>query len=215
CMNKKVVVIGTFDSKGIEYRFLIETLKKKGCSVITINTGVLQYESLFPVDVQPDEIARAGGVELSELRKEQDRGHAVAVMSAGAEKIVDELFRREKFDGIIGMGGTAGTNITSSAMRGLPFGLPKICLSTVAAGDVSPYVGISDILMFPSLTDISGINSLTVISISNAAGALVGMMDAGRRKGGDLPVVAISMFGNTTTCVTLCREQLERLGFEV
>ncbi len=214
-MNNKVVVIGTFDSKGIEYQFLIETLKKKGSRVITINTGVMPSESLFPVDVSPEEIAQAGGVELSELRKENDRGHAVAVMSAGAGKVVDELFRREKFDGIIGMGGTAGTNITTSAMRGLPFGLPKICLSTVAAGDVSPYVGISDIVMFPSLTDIAGINSLTEMSISNAAGALVGMMETDQRSDRNLPVVAISMFGNTTTCVNNCREQLVRQGFEV
>ncbi len=212
---KKVVVIGTFDSKGIEYRFLIEMLKKRDCRVITINTGVLPYEGLFPVDVSAEEIARAGGVELSELRKEHDRGHAVAVMSEGAGKVVNELFHREKFDGIIGMGGTAGTTITTSAMRDLPFGLPKICLSTVAAGNVAPYVGISDIVMFPSLTDISGINSLTEISISNAAGAMVGMMDASRASGGGRPVVAISMFGNTTACVNMCREQLEQLGFEV
>src|SRR5690606_20966622 len=130
-------------------------------------------------------------------------------------KIIDELFQKKKFDGIIGMGGTAGTNIVTDAMGGLPYGLPKICLSTVASGDVSPYVGITDIVMFPSLTDISGINSLTQVSISNAAGALRGMLDVERNVSKDRPVIAASMFGNTTPCVNSCRDQLTQLGFEV
>src|SRR5690606_7049027 len=144
-MKKNVVVIGTFDTKGLEYNFLIEILKGNDLGVITIDTGVLKHTSPFPVDIHPEEIATAGGTDLETLRAAKDRGRAVAVMSAGARKVVDELFEKVKFDGIIGMGGTAGTNIVTDAMGGLPYGLPKICLSTVASGDVSPYVGITDI----------------------------------------------------------------------
>ncbi len=214
-MGKKVVVIGTFDTKGVVYNFLIGLLQQKGMEVITVNTGVLEHEALFPVQVPAEKVAAAGGTTLAELRSDQDRGKAVAAMSAGARQIIDELFGREPFDAIIGMGGTAGTNIVTSAMLGLPYGLPKICLSTVASGNVAPYVGISDIMMLPSLTDISGINSLSELYIGHAAGALAGMLATTRHATKDKPVIGASMFGNTTACVNNCREQLSAKGFEV
>ena len=101
-------------------------------------------------------------------------------------------------------------------MRELPFGMPKICLSTVASGDVSPYIGITDIVVMPSLTDIAGINSISRISINNASGALLGMLSNQLIKTDDaLPVIAASMFGNTTPCVDRCREMLSSKGFDV
>ena len=214
--NKKVVVVGTFDTKGVEYDFLITRLKQAGCQVKTVNTGILQFEPIFQIDIDADMVARAAGVDLSTLQKNNDRGKAIAAMSEGAASLIRHLYEKEDFDAIIGMGGTAGTNIVAAAMRGLPFGMPKICLSTVASGDVSPYIGITDIVVMPSLTDIAGINSISRITISNACGALLGMLSNQLIKTDDaLPVIAASMFGNTTPCVNRCREMLSSKGFDV
>ena len=218
-MAKKVIVAGAFDTKGSEYKFIIDLLKQKNLQVITVNTGVMGSTDIFAVDIQADAVAKAGGTEIETLRKANDRGRAIAVMSEGLAATLRDLYSKEKFDGVIGMGGTAGTNVVTSGMRGLPYGLPKICVSTVAAGDVSPYVGISDIIMIPSLTDISGLNPLSQAIFTNAAGALVGMVemrksDAAKVAGGR-PTIAASMFGNTTPCIDACREALNQQGYEV
>lgn len=214
-MSKKIVVIGTFDTKAIEYKFIIDLMIEKGCQVITVNTGVMGSTDLFHIDIHSEEVAQAGGTDIETLRKANDRGRAIAAMSDGASNIVKNLFIREKFDGIIGMGGTAGTNIVSSAMRVLPFGLPKICVSTVASGDVSPYLETSDIIMIPSLTDISGVNSLSKIFLTNAVGALTGMLEISQEAEQGKAIIAASMFGNTTPCINRCREMLDLKGFEV
>ena len=215
-MAKKIVVIGAFDTKAIEYQFVIDLItKEKGYQVLTVNTGVLGSTDLFPVDIPSEEVAQAGGTDLETLRQANDRGNAIAAMSEGAGKIVKSLFDKEPFDGIIGMGGTAGTNMVTAAMRVLPFGLPKICVSTVASGDVSPYLGTSDIIMIPSLTDIAGINSLSRIFLTNAVGALTGMLEISKEAEPGKPIIAASMFGNTTPCIDRCREMLNTKGFEV
>lgn len=214
-MPKKVVVIGAFDTKGAEYKFVTDLIKERGYQVITMNTGVMGITDLFPIDVSAEEVARAGGTDIEALRKAGDRGRAIAVMSDGAHSVVKGLFAKEAFEGIIGMGGTAGTHVVTAAMRALPFGIPKICVSTVASGDVAPYLGTSDIIMIPSLTDIAGINSLSKLFLSNAVGALAGMLETTVETGAEKPVIAVSMFGNTTPCVDRCREMLNRKGFEV
>lgn len=214
-ISKIIVVIGAFDTKALEYKFVIDLIKRKGYKVITINTGVMGSTDLFPIDVQSEEVAQAGGTDIEILRKANDRGSAIAVMSDGASNIVKNLFIKEKFDGMIGMGGTAGTNMVTAAMRILPFGLPKICVSTVASGDVSPYLETSDIIMIPSLTDIAGINSLSKIFLTNAVGALGGMLEISKEAEQGKPIIAVSMFGNTTPCIDRCREMLSQKGFEV
>ena len=214
-MAKKIVVIGAFDTKAIEYKFLIDLIKKKGYQVITVNTGVMASTDLFPIDIQSAEVAQVGGTDIETLRKANDRGRAIKVMSEGAGNIVKDLFKKEKFDGIIGMGGTAGTTMVTAAMRVLPFGIPKICVSTVASGNVSPYLEISDIILIPSLTDIAGINSLSRIFLTNAVGALTGMLEINKETEQGLPMIAASMFGNTTPCIDRCREMLNQKGFEV
>lgn len=214
-MTKKVIVIGAFDTKGEEYKFLIDLLEEQECQVTTVNTGIFEPQKLFRINVPAAEVADAGGTSLSELREANDRGKAIAVMSDGAAHMIERMVLAEKFDGVIGMGGTAGTNIVTSAMRHLSYGLPKICLSTVASGDVSPYVGISDITMIPSLTDIAGINFLSKLRIRYAAGALIGMMGVAAGAATDKQVIGASMFGNTTPCVDLCRKSLNQKGFEV
>ncbi|HZY79873.1 MAG TPA: Tm-1-like ATP-binding domain-containing protein [Cyclobacteriaceae bacterium] len=218
-MGKKIVVAGAFDTKGAEYNFIIDLIKGRGFQVVTINTGVMGTTNSFPIDIGADVVAQAGGTDLETLRSSNDRGKAIAVMSDGLASVVTDLYFKDKFDGIIGMGGTAGTNVITSGMKGLPYGVPKICVSTVASGDVSPYVGISDIMMVPSLTDIAGLNQLSHSIFINAVGALTGMVEMRNAQAGKKietkPTVAASMFGNTTPCIDRCREALTKEGYEV
>ncbi len=215
-MAKKVVVVGAFDTKAEEYKFIIDLIKEKGFRVITVNTGVMGATDVFSIDIQADEVANAGGTNIEILRKANDRGNAIAVMSNGLGIIIENLYKKEKFDGIIGMGGTAGTNVVTTGMQPLPYGLPKICVSTVASGDVSPYVGISDIIMIPSLVDISGLNPLSESVFTNAVGALIGMLEIKKsQQSKGKPTIAASMFGNTTPCIDSCREALNQNGYEV
>jgi uncharacterized protein (UPF0261 family) len=211
-----VLVLGTFDSKGEEYAFLRERILACGCEVVSINAGVDGSTDLFPVDVEADAVADAGGKSLSKLREKRDRGHAMSVMNAGAAVIIRKMYDNGKFDGIIGMGGSGGTGIVTSAMRTLPIGVPKFCVSTLAAGDVSPFVGTKDIVMMPSVADISGINRISRTILSRAAGAICGMVNSNIPEAtSERPLIAASMFGNTTTCVDACRESLNKAGYEV
>jgi len=171
---------------------------------------------LFPVDVQAHEVAQAGGGNLEQLRETKDRGEAMKIMVAGAPKIVKSLHDDRKIDGIIGMGGTGGTAVVTSAMRALPVGVPKVCVSTTAAGDVGDYVGTKDITMIPSIVDVAGINRISRIVFSRAAGAVCGMVETDiSDSSGDKPVVAASMFGNTTPCVNACMAKLSTEGYEI
>ncbi len=214
-MEKIILMLGTFDSKGNEFAYLYSELKRRGSSVLTMNTGVLGATNLFPVHIPADEVARRGGVELSELRQKGDRGAAMAVMCAGARILCQELYKEGKIHGIVSMGGGGGTSIATTAMQGLPVGFPKVCVTTLASGDTSAYVGSKDILLFPSIVDISGINQFSRLIISRAAGAICGMVatdpivDAN-----DRPIVMLSMFGNTTACVEECTRLLKDRGFE-
>ena len=209
-------MIGAFDTKGQEYAFLRDRIRSLGCGVLSMNTGVLGTTDAFPVDVQADEVARAAGADLAKLRQDKDRGAAMKVISAGAGAIVRRLFDQHRFDGIIGMGGTGGTSVVTAGMRVLPVGVPKLCVSTAAGANTAPYVDISDIVMMPSIVDVAGLNRILRLILTRAAGALCGMVNARPEATGDRkPVIAASMFGNTTACVNACREKLEQLGYEV
>jgi uncharacterized protein (UPF0261 family) len=213
---KTICLIGSFDSKGAEYAFIREQILARGHGVLTINTGIMGSTGLFPVDVQAHEVAQAGGGSLEELRERKDRGQAIKIMCAGAPAIVRSLYGVKHFDGIIGMGGTGGTAVVTSAMRALPFGVPKVCVSTTAAGDVGAYVGTKDITMIPSIVDVAGINRISRIVFSRAAGAVCGMAETTVSESSEgRPVVAASMFGNTTPCVNACMENLAKRGYEV
>jgi len=214
---KTICLIGAFDTKGEEYAFVREQILARGHKVLAINTGIMGgFTNLFPVDVDAGDVAQAGGGSLAYLRERKDRGEAMKVMCAGAPVIVKGLYDDRKIDGIIGMGGTGGTAVVTSAMRVLPIGVPKVCVSTTASGDVAAYVGTKDITMIPSIVDVAGINRISRIIFSRAAGAICGMVEAGIPEGsGDKPVIAASMFGNTTPCVNACAERLSAEGFEV
>ncbi|MCX5811817.1 MAG: Tm-1-like ATP-binding domain-containing protein [Proteobacteria bacterium] len=213
---KTICLIGAFDTKGAEYAFVRKQILARGHKVLTVNTGTMGSTDLFPVDVQAYDVAQAGGGSLEQLRERKDRGEAMKVMCAGAPAIVKSLYDKQMFDGIIGMGGTGGTAVVTSAMRVLPVGVPKVCVSTTASGDVGVYVGTKDITMIPSIVDVAGINRISRIVFSRAAGAICGMVETDIPESSeDKPVIAASMFGNTTPCVNACMANLSNEGYEV
>ncbi len=215
-MVKTVCMMGTFDSKGPEYAFLREQLLAQGVEVFAVNVGVMGSTALFPVDCEADEVAGAAGTSLAQLRERQDRGEAMKAMSYGAPRLITTLHQAGKFDGIIGMGGTGGTSVITAAMRALPIGVPKLCVSTAAAGDVAGYLGVKDIAMLPSIVDVAGINRISRPIFTRAAGAIAGMVKAEVPAGpqDERPIIAASMFGNTTECVNRCVSDLEEAGYE-
>jgi uncharacterized protein (UPF0261 family) len=215
-MAKKVVaVLGTLDSKGAEFAFLKARLIAEGVDTLVIDAGVLGPPAFLP-DIPAAALAEAGGASLDNLSAEQDRGRAMSVMSAGAARLLKRLHAEGRFDGIIAMGGGGGTAIGTAAMRALPVGVPKLMLSTLASGDVRTYVDISDLIMMPSVVDIAGVNRLSARILTNAAGAIAGMVKAEPPgDAGDRPLIAATMFGVTTPCVTRARAVLEAAGYEV
>jgi uncharacterized protein (UPF0261 family) len=214
--NQQIVVLGSFDSKGAEYAFLIEQIRRQGGQPLTVNFGILGSTNRFPVDIEADEVARAGGSDLETLGANRDRGAAMKCMAAGAAAVIRRLYDEGRLAGVIGMGGSGGTSVITSAMRSLPIGVPKICVSTMAGGDVSSIVGTKDVTLIPSITDVAGVNRISRTNITRAAGAIVGMVRATpETSAADRPIIAASMFGNTTPCVDACREQLEAAGYEV
>ncbi|MFP6693964.1 MAG: Tm-1-like ATP-binding domain-containing protein [Pirellulales bacterium] len=215
-MRKPILIIGTFDTKGAEYAFLREQIITLGGEVLTVNVGVLGSSDLFPVDIETDEVVRETGADLASLRQERDRGKAIKIVSQAAAAIVSRLYDEGQFAGIIGMGGSGGSTVVTSAMRALPYGVPKVCVSTVAGGDTSPYVGAKDVTMIPAITDVAGVNRISRTIFTRAAGAVVGMVAAvPPTAADDRPIIVASMFGNTTECVDACREKLAQTGYEV
>ncbi len=213
-MPKNIAVVGALDTKGQEFAFVKAEIEKRGHRALVINTGVIG-EPAFEPDVPAARVAEAGGVSLEELREKADRGLAMDVMTRGIAKVVKELYDEGKIDGIIAMGGTAGTAIGSSAMRALPIGVPKVMVSTVASGDTKPYVGIKDVVMFPSVVDVAGVNEISARVYANAVGAVVGMVETSVPEIEKKPLLAASMFGNTTPIVNRCRETMEQHGYDV
>jgi uncharacterized protein (UPF0261 family) len=207
--------LGTLDSKGIEYAYLKKEIEAQGVSALVIDAGVLGKPAFTP-DIAAEEVAEAGGTSRASLAEKKDRGEAVAVMSRGAAIILARLVEEGRIHGVVAMGGGGGTTIGAIAMQALPVGFPKLIVSTVASGDTSAYVGVKDITMMPSIVDVAGINRLSARILSNAAGAIAGMAKVERPASVDeRPLLAATMFGVTTPCVTKAREVLEQAGYEV
>lgn len=211
-----VVLLGTLDTKGEEYDFLRREIAARGVATLVIDAGVLAQPTFAP-DIKRDEVAAAGGDDLAALAAAGDRGAAIGVMAAGAAAIVRRLHQEGRLDGIVGLGGTGGTSLITHAMRNLPVGVPKLMVSTVASGDTRAYVGATDITMMYSVVDIAGINKISRRILSNAAGAVAGMVTGGTQAASadDKPLIGATMFGVTTPCVQKCRELLEARGYEV
>lgn len=211
---KTIAIAGTFDTKGKELKFIKDLIEESGVKTLCIHTGV--FEPLVTPDVSNAELAAAVGEDINAIIAKRDRATATDVLSRGMEVLVPQLFAQGKFDGIISIGGSGGTSLATPAMRALPVGVPKVMVSTMASGDVSPYVGTSDIIMIPSVVDAEGLNDISKRIFSNAVNALVGMVQNYKEiKSEGKPLLAATMFGVTTPCIKMAKAYLESKGYEV
>ncbi len=216
-MGKTVVIVGALDTKGKEFAFVKEIIEETGLDTLVVDFGVMG-EPAFEPEVGRDKVAEAGGGDLAYLATGEHKDEAMDAMAKGLAVVVRQLYDEGKLDGIIGMGGSGGTSIATTAMRTLPVGAPKVMVSTVGGGDVSAYAGTKDITFMPSIVDVAGINSISRQIYINAAGAIAGMVQAQAATPAPAepkPLITASMFGNTTTCVDRAREKLEAEGYEV
>lgn len=213
---KTVAIVGTLDTKGAEFAFLKAEIERLGCATLVFDAGVSGRPAFKP-DISADEICAAGDKQIAALNQ-LDRGAALDIMARMLPLAVQRTFDQGRFDGIISMGGGGGTALGTSAMRSLPIGVPKLMISTLASADTSPYVGSSDIVMMPSIVDVAGLNRISRTIFANAAAAIAGMVrerKASPPTSGERPLIAASMFGNTTRAVNHARELIEAQGFEV
>ena len=213
--EKMVILCGAMDTKGEEFAFVKDQIEKNGIKTCVIDFGVMG-EPKLSADITREEVASAGGRDLSYLASGEHKDEAMAIMAEGLSKIVRNLYEEGKLAGILGMGGSGGTSIATKAMRSLPLGVPKVMVSTIGGGDVSAYCGTKDIIFIPSIVDVAGINRISRRIYLNAAGAISGMvkMEVPSSKM-DKPLITASMFGNTTPCVEHARAILEKEGYEV
>ncbi len=210
-----VVLLGTLDTKGDEYGFVRDRLVAAGLTVVVVDAGVLGSPGLT-ADVPREDVAAAAGADLAALRDAGDRGAAVTAMAAGAAAVVRRLYDEGRCDGALALGGTGGTSIAAAAFRGLPLGVPKVIVSTAAAGDTSAYLRETDLVLMPSVVDVAGVNRLSARILANAAAAVAGMVTAESVSvADDKPLLAASMFGVTTPAVDAARARLGDLGYEV
>lgn len=213
-MTKTIALAGTFDSKGKEFLYVKELIEAQGFRTFTIHTGV--FDPFFEPDVSNADVAAAAGADIQTLVAQKDRANATDVLSKGMEVLLPKLYDASKFDGILSFGGTGGTSLVTPGMRALPIGVPKIMVSTVASGNTEPYVGTSDIMMFPSIVDVAGLNRISIKIFTNAVFAIIGMLNfENKTEIAKKPLIAATMFGVTTPCIDYAKSYLEDKGFEV
>ena len=211
---KTVAIVGTFDTKGDEFEYVKNRFEELGFSTLTIHAGV--FEPKFTPSISNAEVAKATGADISVVADRKDRALATETMTNGVKALLPRLYEEGRFDGVFSMGGSGGTTIASAGMQAIPVGVPKLIVSTMASGDVSPYVGASDIVMMPSIVDVAGINSFSQMIFDNAVAAMAGMLEHPHVASEDhKPLVAATMFGVTTPCIQMAQKYLEDRGYEV
>jgi uncharacterized protein (UPF0261 family) len=214
-MMSTVVLVGSLDTKGAEYRYARDRLRGLGVTALVVDTGVLGSPAFTP-DVSAAEVAAAAGTTLGELQATGDRARALAAMARGAAAVLGRLRAAGRLDGVFALGGSGNTTVAATAFRALPLGVPKLILSTMTAGNIRAFVAASDLVMAASVVDIAGLNRISRTVIANSAAAIAGMVTAPAPAGPtDRPLIAASMIGLTTRAVTAARQRLEELGYEV
>lgn len=213
-----VALIGTLDTKGAEYAWLAERLDKHGVQALFVDVGSFSASSL--ANISSDDVIAAADSDAAALRERRDRGEMMQVMSVGAARIVRDLAVSGRIHGLLALGGSGGSSVAAAAMQALPVGFPKLLVSTMASGDVKPYVGEVDATLMYSVVDVAGINSVSSQVFANAAAAIAGMARAYEDRlaaapAEHKPVVAVTMFGVTTPAADEARDTLTDLGYEV
>lgn len=212
---KTIAVLGTLDSKGEEHGFVADLIRARGYVPLLIDVGTGSEPTITP-DISRFEVAAAAEIDLEALMARKDRGECVVAMSKAAPVLVSKLQAQGKIDGIISLGGGGGTALGTAAMRALPVGFPKVMVSTLASGNTAHYVGSTDISMIPSIVDVAGLNRISRTIFTRAAGSICGMVESEvEAPTSERPLIAASMFGNTTECVDAARAIIEEAGYEV
>jgi uncharacterized protein (UPF0261 family) len=212
--GKIILILATLDTKGREAQYLRDQIEVQGDRALLLDTGVVGRPAARP-DIPRQEVARAGGTPLEKLLDCPSREVAAPVMAAGATRIALELYAQGSIHGIIGLGGTQGTTLCTHVMRALPYGFPKVMVSTMASGNVARWVDIKDITMMFSVSDILGLNPLARKILANAAGAVCGMANVALRlEASTRPLVAITTVGITTLGAMKAMEVFEAAGYE-
>ncbi|KAG9449713.1 hypothetical protein H6P81_009678 [Aristolochia fimbriata] len=239
----RVFCIGTADTKLEELRFLSDSvttslrafsdrsISKVRVTVVDVSTSQEAAEELQGFEFVSRKDVLCSYLEETKTATQAEtssgsyllpdgRGEAVAIMSEALKCFLEKVAKNELLSGAIGIGGSGGTALIAPALRSLPIGVPKLIVSTVASGRTEPYIGTSDLILFPSVVDISGLNRVSKALLSNAAAAFVGMVVArlSRTENSpevtEKPTVGLTMFGVTTPCVTAVKERLAREGYE-
>ena len=212
-MAKCIAVIGALDTKADEFWFVKKEIENRGYNALVINVGIVDGPGFEP-EVGAEKVAGAAGSSLEILKDKADRGLAIETMTRGIGQIMGDLYSAGRIQAVISMGGSAGTEIGTAGMRALPLGLPKVMVSTLASGDTKPYVGTRDIVMVPSIVDVAGVNRISARVYAGAVGAVIGMLETAAPAIEEKPILAASMFGNTTPVVNRCRSIMEDNGYE-
>ncbi|HRE99574.1 MAG TPA: Tm-1-like ATP-binding domain-containing protein [Pirellulaceae bacterium] len=219
-----VLLIATLDTKGTEAQFVRARLIDAGLDVLLIDSGTQHPPTVTP-EIDRTQVFREAGPDAPLDGSALGRGEAVTWAARGVAAVVRRLAEQGRVDGVLAIGGSAGTTIGSAAMRALPLSIPKVLVSTMASGDVRPYVGDRNLVMINSVVDIAGLNRISRIVLGQAADAMIGMVsdamrarDASSGLGNEAeerPIIAATMFGVTTPCVQQARALLEQAGYEV
>lgn len=213
-----IALVGTLDTKAEDYAWLKARLAELGVGVLAVDVG--SFSTADFADVSSDEVIDAAGEDAAKLRERRDRGEMMAVMGRGAAKIVQKLAEEGRIHGILAVGGSGGSSVAAPAMQAVPVGFPKLLVSTMASGDVSPYVGETDTTIMYSVVDVAGVNRISTMVLGNAAAGIAGMAKAYETRltstsGEHRPLVGLSMFGLTTPAADEARKTLTELGYEV
>jgi len=214
-MKKTALLIITLDTKGSEALFIRHVLERQGVDVLVMNTGI--FPSVHGEgDISRQEIALAGGSPIEQLIAVRDRSEAIRTMMNGAAILTRSLYDRGQIQGVLSIGGAQGTLIGTTAMRGLPIGVPKVMLSTMASGNrpFGKYVGTTDITLIHSVVDFAGLNPILKQILANAAGATAGMIRAGTVRSGKRAQVAITIYGTTTPAGMSIVSLLKKAGYD-
>jgi len=215
--KRTVVIVVTLDTKAQAAEFLRDEIASWGLNTIVIDPGILGQPGLA-ADFTREQVAQAAGATLEALVAAGQKGAAIAKQTEGLIAIVRRLHAEGRVDGIVALGGGQGTSIASAAMRALPVGVPKLILSTVATGtfQFGSYIGIKDIAMMHSVTDILDVNAISRPILRNAANAIAGMALRGPApKQAEKPTIAVTQLGQTTTCVMRIKSLLEPQGYQL
>jgi uncharacterized protein (UPF0261 family) len=211
----KVLMVITLDSKATEARFIKKCLEDCGLEVYTLDPSV-RGAAEGDAEITPGQIAASVGKTMAEVRTLNHEAKCLEIMTEGAIKCAQVLHQKVALSGIIGVGGSLGTDLATAVMRSFPFGLPKLMVSTMASGMTRPFVGTKDIMMVPSICDVAGLNAVTRRVFQNSSLALAGMAYGYRPPvASGKPVIAISTLGATEKCCSAICKSLERRGFEM